>query len=684
MSITNGIKSIIQSQRKTVDTAIVRGIDGERVDITIGSSPNMIRHVEVIGGVDSLVPGSEVPIIWNEGRPIVLSGFTSTGINLSVTTTNRIDTPGTLSVFTNNEPLGAHTHRIDASSAPGPAAKILRTNSIGGVELEYLNAEKIGINTNPTSLLDINSGDLNGIIARIVAAHGYQVYGEIKNALADFKLGIDNSGQFVISDVGSNRTPLVIEKQTAISSAVTVKADGVLSLAKDNLLLNNKRLGVADDVLIDPSGALVGSSLVFNGSQWVPGSVVSGVEFEPADGLSRRTVLYGELYTIPAGYEMLTSELELVGDMDMKGDITILHGGTVVTGDVQVNNQNTNLITADIEDGLSIVDDVIHLSPFVGDTGNGGKSGAVPAPEAGDANKVLYGDGSWRDLPAVDAIGQSDSMLLIETGSKTFTVPMGMAWTVGSRLRAASRANPNNYMDGNVTFYNGNVLTMNVTNVGGSGSYDDWNLTIVGAIGVTGEKGDKGAQWRGEYSPSTSYVVDDIVSYQGSGYICIQASTGNVPTNTAYFSPLAVKGDPGDPTFFVASPAVNQTVSGEEIELTAASALVFGDVVRIDSSGKMAIAKANAIANADGMFMCSQSSIGANSSGKFLIRGVVRNDSWNWTPGGRIYLSTTGTNGNTMTQTAPTATNSVIQYLGHALTAKTIFFKPEQVQVVHA
>lgn len=40
------------------------------------------------------------------------------------------------------------------------------------------------------------------------------------------------------------------------------------------------------------------------------------------------------------------------------------------------------------------------------------------------------------------------------------------------------------------------------------------------------------------YSASTPYIVDDVVSYNGSTYICINASTGNNPTDSAYWTLL--------------------------------------------------------------------------------------------------------------------------------------------------
>ena len=49
--------------------------------------------------------------------------------------------------------------------------------------------------------------------------------------------------------------------------------------------------------------------------------------------------------------------------------------------------------------------------------------------------------------------------------------------------------------------------------------------------------------WKGAWSNSTAYVVDDMVSHSGSSYICIQAGTNQNPsTATAYWSILASGG----------------------------------------------------------------------------------------------------------------------------------------------
>ena len=48
---------------------------------------------------------------------------------------------------------------------------------------------------------------------------------------------------------------------------------------------------------------------------------------------------------------------------------------------------------------------------------------------------------------------------------------------------------------------------------------------------------------KGEYSPTTPYTLLDSVSYQGSSYVAMGSTTGNLPTNTTYWQLLASGGD---------------------------------------------------------------------------------------------------------------------------------------------
>lgn len=62
---------------------------------------------------------------------------------------------------------------------------------------------------------------------------------------------------------------------------------------------------------------------------------------------------------------------------------------------------------------------------------------------------------------------------------------------------------------------------------------------------------------RGAYSSSTAYNKLDAVTYQGGTFLCLQAATGKAPTNTTYWTPMAL-----------GIKAVAATVSGTNISFT--------------------------------------------------------------------------------------------------------------------
>lgn len=145
-------------------------------------------------------------------------------------------------------------------------------------------------------------------------------------------------------------------------------------------------------------------------------------------------------------------------------------------------------------------------------------------------------------------------------------------------------------------------------------------------------------------------------------------------------------GGGGGSTQLTAIPATDKTASGITTQLTANEAQAFGDVVKINSSGKAQIAKADVIANATALAILVDESVAADASGKYLLLGFIRNDAWNLTIGDDIYLSLVGTSGNTLTQVNVAADpavveNNVIQLLGVANSADSFYFNPQLVQV---
>lgn len=133
-------------------------------------------------------------------------------------------------------------------------------------------------------------------------------------------------------------------------------------------------------------------------------------------------------------------------------------------------------------------------------------------------------------------------------------------------------------------------------------------------------------------------------------------------------------------TTLTAAPGSNLTATGVKITLTANENQAFGDVCFINSDGEAQLADADAYATASAAFMCLETVTTGNPA-SYLALGIARNDSWTWTVGGLVYLSTTGTTGNTLTQTAPSGSGDIVQIIGIATHADRMYFKPELVQI---
>ena len=98
---------------------------------------------------------------------------------------------------------------------------------------------------------------------------------------------------------------------------------------------------------------------------------------------------------------------------------------------------------------------------------------ATPAAFGDPLEGGFYTGLIWNELV------QSASSTAIGTGAKTFTVPSMTGAPIvyaGQTLEVRSRANPANKMIGTVTGAIGATLTLNITSVGGSGTFTDWSI----------------------------------------------------------------------------------------------------------------------------------------------------------------------------------------------------------------
>lgn len=152
----------------------------------------------------------------------------------------------------------------------------------------------------------------------------------------------------------------------------------------------------------------------------------------------------------------------------------------------------------------------------------------------------------------------------------------------------------------------------------------------------------------GVYNAATTYGVGDSVSYGNSSYICILATTGNVPTNTTYWQLLA-----SSATNKLSTAARNQT----GVTIPAGSVVYFSGV-----SGNvplLALSQANNEANSTRTIGITATAIANNANGEVIIFGLADSlDTFVYTAGSALWLSPAIPGGLTMTK--PSAPDHIV------------------------
>lgn len=118
----------------------------------------------------------------------------------------------------------------------------------------------------------------------------------------------------------------------------------------------------------------------------------------------------------------------------------------------------------------------------------------------------------------------------------------------------------------------------------------------------------------------------------------------------------------------------DHTITGLSAEMLAGGAIGAMDAVCIHTvTQEIVVADASVVATARAIGFA-PSAISDTATGTILLQGFVRDDTWNWTTGGAIYLSETG---GSVTQTAPTTSGAFVQVVGVALSPDVMYFNPD-------
>ncbi|MCK4945952.1 MAG: hypothetical protein KAS59_06795 [Alphaproteobacteria bacterium] len=121
----------------------------------------------------------------------------------------------------------------------------------------------------------------------------------------------------------------------------------------------------------------------------------------------------------------------------------------------------------------------------------------------------------------------------------------------------------------------------------------------------------------------------------------------------------------------VMSPAADHKGSGLIGSVTVdVNAYGIGAALYIAADGHYEEADADAAATMPCVAIALEAGTGTK---KVLFLGIMKDDSWTFTPGGAVYVSTTA---GTLSTTAPTGTGKQVQKVGTAITADIVLFNP--------
>ena len=125
----------------------------------------------------------------------------------------------------------------------------------------------------------------------------------------------------------------------------------------------------------------------------------------------------------------------------------------------------------------------------------------------------------------------------------------------------------------------------------------------------------------------------------------------------------------------------DHTFTGFSVQMLAGGAISAFDLVCIHSTTSEVVkadASAYATARAIGI---APAAISDTATGTILLKGFIRDDTYNWTTGATLYLSETA---GALTATAPTTDGAFVQAVGIALSPDVVYINPSMDVIEHA
>lgn len=207
-------------------------------------------------------------------------------------------------------------------------------------------------------------------------------------------------------------------------------------------------------------------------------------------------------------------------------------------------------------------------------------------------------------------------------------------------------------------------------------------LTNCGGLPISGLVASTSASI-GVGSIELGHASDTTIARSAAGAVTIEGVLIVTETNTATITnktlttPVINGATLNGDLQIDATPNTDDTWNGKSTNtFNAGGTIAQFDCVYLTSSSTWALTDADAIGTAGNVLIMMAGASGTVSNPLRVIEpgSWVRNDAWNWTVGGVLYLDTAVAGG--LTQTAPSGEDDVVKIVGYAVTADVIYFDP--------
>ena len=562
--------------------------------------------------------------------------------------------------------------------------------------------------------------DINGAVAlngAITGATNITLSGELDAATLDLSSSADIAGDLVLSggadgalqftNAGENSikipdnqaSALIIEEaNNAYITFVTTDSSEAITVAKATTF----SAGIANSGTI-AAGTWNGTAIA---SGYIAADAITGAKIAD-DAVDSEHYTDGSIDTAHLADDAITSA-KIADDAITSA---LIADDAIVTAAIADDAITSALIADDAVTGATINNDVISAQSEI-------TSGLATADE------LLYSDGGTVKRVGLDTLttylagvnagtvtstGLSDSSGVISLDIQNMTASSTIADAdlividdgAGGTLRKMTRANfiesaaldainiDGGAIDG-VTLGTNSAVTqavidninINGTTIGHTSDTDlltltSANLAVAGDVEVSGSV----------EVATIDYTDGDlaITIADGGGITAAAGITSTAAANAFGASSFAGNVSLADAAnVSISTPLLanaDHTTTGITAEMLAGAAIAAFDLVCIHTTTQeVNVADASAVATARAIGIA-PAAISDTATGTVLLKGFIRDDTWNWTTGSVLYLSETA---GEMTHTAPTTDGAFVQTVGIALEPDVVYINPSLDIIEHA